>query len=483
MDIVVIIGVVATVIGTVAVIFFRQRSHRASGSSVVAPDNKGTISTSGDTTTSGDATTVHAGGDVTGPVTTGDRGTSVRGDFGGQLVVAESGAVVNMYVAQLPESAPSGLKDAFGEARELQLSGDHESAVKKAYTLFSSVVDEVERYAVHRLLADSYLELEKLIEAEGQYREAIRYAEQSSIDKARADSLTNLGYLLSERGHFRADVEVTSKAVELYGGLGDLANAAALKGNLGLSYTRMASYAKAESLFRDAASEFAKVGSPISQARQMDNLGLLLASRERVDEAAELQRDALQLVRSAPKRDDSNESAILGNLALSLARSENPQNLEEAEERLGQAIDLDTRNGDDSMRAHHLSNLGVVKDHQGKQAEAKKSHEEALTVYRSLGRRNGQIHELRHLGMLVQDGKEWAPAREYFNQAIEISRSVGYDFDLCIDLISLARVQVKSGDFDGAKKSLGEACALAAQCGLEEKEAQARQMLAQLTDD
>jgi len=114
-------------------------------------------------------------------------------------------------------------------------------------------------------------------------------------EKTSAESLKAEGLRLFEEGLYEEAAERFGQAQELFATEGNLAEAAEMLNNLGVTYRMLHQWDRAQAALEEAKAAFARLGDRSREAQALGNLGGLLASRKERLRAQEYLRRAADL--------------------------------------------------------------------------------------------------------------------------------------------------------------------------------------------
>jgi non-specific serine/threonine protein kinase/serine/threonine-protein kinase len=228
---------------------------------------------------------------------------------------------------------------------------------------------------------------------------------------------------------------------------GDPVNGAAVRHTIGRTYSQLGHYAEAEQLLRSSL-EARRATLGDTHPDVLDTqiaLVDLLRETDRLADAETLARDAVATSRKSREADRWLPEA-LNQLGIVLLRRDR---VEESESTFRESIELYRRRGA-SLDVHQpLSNLGVLLSDTGRYDEAEGLLREALEVDR---KRYGDRHldvafDLNNLAFVHWRQKKYALAEREYGQAIELWRQVrGPDHqDVATGLNNLATLLVERG--------------------------------------
>ena len=124
---------------------------------------------------------------------------------------------------------------------------------------------------------------------------------------------------------------------------------------------------------------------------------------------------------------------------------------EAAQQRLGQALDLATRNRDDYAASVALNTLGQVSFVIGDFDATQDLCSRALRLKRQIGDRRGLIYSLTYLGRVAQARDELETARAYFAEALDIAEELEDPRGVAMAQQNLGNVALAGRQFTGAR--------------------------------
>ena len=122
-----------------------------------------------------------------------------------------------------------------------------------------------------------------------------------------------------------------------------------------------------------------------------------------------------------------------------------------AQQRLGQALAIATRNHDDYAASLALNTLGQVSFVIGDFDAAQDRCSRALRLKRKIGDRRGLIYSLTYLGRVAQARDELAAARTYFAEVLDIAEELGDPRGVALAQQNLGNVALADRQFTGAR--------------------------------
>jgi predicted ATPase/Tfp pilus assembly protein PilF len=136
-----------------------------------------------------------------------------------------------------------------------------------------------------------------------------------------------------------------------------------------------------------------------------------------------------------------------------------------------QALTINKQVGNMRGQAGNLSNLGIVSYDQGQYAEAREYYERGLKLYQQIPDVAAEANSLNSLGNAVYSLGDYTAARNYYEQALVINRQIGNTRSEGIGLTCLGVVAYDVGDYEAAKHYYEQALAIIQLIGNREGEA------------
>jgi transcriptional regulator with XRE-family HTH domain len=143
----------------------------------------------------------------------------------------------------------------------------------------------------------------------------------------------------------------------------------------------------------------------------------------------------------------------------------------DARDLCGQALTAYRHLGDRCGEVDALWGLGEVERRVGQYGEAREYHTQALALARNIGYRRGEADALWALGQVERRVGEYSRAREYHNQALALARSLGYRRGEADALWGLGHVERRVGEYSPAREYHTQALTLARNIGYRRGEA------------
>jgi len=104
------------------------------------------------------------------------------------------------------------------------------------------------------------------------------------------------------------------------------------------------------------------------------------------------------------------------------------------------------------IKANYYIDLGNLAHAEGKLNEARTYYNQALALFRQLGREMEIGIVLNNMAHLVRCQEMWAEARHLYMQSLEISQRFGRRFSIAETYLGLAEVEFVQGNVENAKK-------------------------------
>ena len=254
---------------------------------------------------------------------------------------------------------------------------------------------------------------------------------------------------LTQWGHYRLTAEMHQR---LQGHLEDPWTNAANKSGLGDCYRSLGEFARATGLQEEALAIARETGDRQGEAAYLVNLGNCYWELGQIARAIGLYEQALAIDRETGDRQgEGTELGNLGNCYVKLGQIARAIDLYE------QALAIARETGDRPGEARHLGNLGNRYSDLGQIARAIDLYEQALAIDHETGERYGQAIDLVNLGLVHGDLGSRDHSVEYFRQAMEIADAIGSAQAQSSAYLSLARIQLVTGDLPAAQQAISAA--------------------------
>lgn len=286
--------------------------------------------------------------------------------------------------------------------------------------------------------------LDNVQEARRHFEEAQELLPQFGDPPLKSDVLQNLGrFHTNVLGAARvALADYYPEALRQAEKAGDLNRQAKVLINMGSAYDALADYGHALEAYRHASK---LANGSYEKATALNNLGDTYHALGDKENAAEYFGQALKLDQAAGDRE--SEAKTLQNLGVIQEKSEKPGHIDEALRSYEKALDLAREIRDPDLQASILTNRGYLYLGQGENRQALESCREAL---RLASRRETQARTFHILGAAQRLVRDLDAARQSLYQALTLSNG---DLALEADItLVLAKVEHDAGHLDQAAK-------------------------------
>lgn len=236
-----------------------------------------------------------------------------------------------------------------------------------------------------------------------------------------------------------------------------LERARALLGAGGLAYAQGDHIAASEAQ-AEAARTAARAGDRPLAARAGNNLGLTLLRLGRLEEARDRLEEAMSFFAASGER--KAESAALNNLGLAHFWLGDPESARACHER---SLEIGRELGDPRGVAYCLNGLAKLLTEMGRYDEARDRYKESLRIKRELGDRAGIASGLGNLGILLRKQGDLNGAERLQREALELRVELGLRHGILEALVNFAEIAAARGRAEQAATLMGAAEALAAE--------------------
>jgi CHAT domain-containing protein/Tfp pilus assembly protein PilF len=288
--------------------------------------------------------------------------------------------------------------------------------------------------------------------ARDSFEAALDLCQSVAFTRCSAEAANNAGWAAQQLGDFdQARSRLTEAAADWHE-ISELKLAGLTLSNLGLLFWQTGDYQQAISYY-DRAGAILTSRDAVANGRVLNNLGLSYQSLAEYEQAGNYFERALAALSPSPK-DAVRARLNLGrNYMLDGRQAQARKTLQEA---LAEAMSI----GDRAAQADTLVNLGQALLADGKTADAQATLQQALAQHRALGDRRMEATGLHYLGVAAETLGEEATARDFLNQAFEIRRACGLR-DAAVDsLFALATLEKDAKHPDEARQLAGRALTL-----------------------
>jgi tetratricopeptide (TPR) repeat protein/transcriptional regulator with XRE-family HTH domain len=278
---------------------------------------------------------------------------------------------------------------------------------------------------------------------------------------------------LDRGGHHAEAVIIHSHALAAARRAGDSAVEAASLTALGVVALQQGHYQQGTDHLEQALALSRRDGDGVGQARALGNLSMACYLEGRYGQGSEWCQQALALYRA--EGDQAGETVTLANLGLLELRQ---GRYRQASERLQCSLALARTNCNRAMETGALVTLGEVSLRQGAYQHAAGLLRQALDLARTTGNRNREASALARLGETCLWLRRHEQAASHLHQALALAREIGEREEEADALNSLGEVLLATGQPGQARAQYSAALGLASQIGAKHQEARAHHGLA-----
>jgi diguanylate cyclase (GGDEF)-like protein len=323
-------------------------------------------------------------------------------------------AIESLYGGKREEVAESlaehywkaGVKD---KALEYSLLAGDKCALSYAYSqalvFYTRAIElssnEKDRIEILLKRGETYRNLAKLKEAEGDFMEAKRRATALDLDELKAKALHELAFVHQRQGYLEKATREIEEGLKLLEGEKYSVTKADLLTRLLDLYRMMARHQEAISLGEEALYIYRKLSDKRGISKVYNGLGALYLALGKYD-----------LARKYFKR----------------------------------ALSLNRRTGDLPKIAVNLSNLGVIENYEGKYRRAYNHLEEAIKIFEETGNRWGIAAALINLGATHTNLGEYVKAIHTYERALNVQKKLEYRMGEAVTLRNLAALYLEFGE-------------------------------------
>jgi tetratricopeptide (TPR) repeat protein len=284
----------------------------------------------------------------------------------------------------------------------------------------------------------------RYVEAEAKITEALARHTKDGDQRAIATSLSRLGNVHQDRGHYEAASECHRDALAIRKATGDRWGQIVAQNNLAALSFDLGELAEARAGWLAALPEAEAIGALPLSALILTNLGEVALAENKLDEARSRLENALEII-------------------------------EDIEDR-----------GLETTCCRHLAALEKI---QGNAAAARELASRALVVAQKAGLREHEAQAYMALGDVlsasihdeeVGDAGALAPAAVAFGAAVEVLANLGNEAVLAKALFVFGRYKAEQGDHAEAKDMLRDALMMFSRLGLERRSSEVERLLASM---
>ncbi len=286
----------------------------------------------------------------------------------------------------------------------------------------------------------------------GHYRLTVQMHErlQGHLDDpwTNAASKERLGTCYQVLGQIPAAIDLYQQAGAIAREIGDRRDEGVALGHRGSCYFQLGHFSQALDLFQQALTIARQTGNRRGEASMLNYLGVCHWSLGRVRQAIDLCQQALTIARQIGNR--ASEAGCLTSLGLC---HRNLGQLTRTIDFYEQALTIARQTGNRASEATNLTNLGITYRDLGQLTRAIDLHEQALSISREIGSRSTESNVLDNLANACGDLEAWNQAVQYSQQAVEIGDEISVAQVQGVARLSLARIQLLTGDLQAAQQA------------------------------
>ncbi len=287
------------------------------------------------------------------------------------------------------------------------------------------------------------------------YERALQICHASADLRCAAEAANNSGNDARELGQFTESFSRLQEAAKDWQELSLPERAGQTFSNIGIMFRQGADFEQAISAY-DRARTLLKNHEPIWYARVLSNLGLCYSELAQYDKAQIYFQEAIHAetgVRGA--EDDLVRSRM--NLGRSLMlEGRFREALSVLEKTVAEAASRPNR----ETRAYTLNNLGQLLWRLNRIDAAENQMQSALELHRGLGDKRGEAVALHYLGLIARKRGDLNEARSLLGQALQLRRDYGMRNDAADSLYELAALELAADNADQAKSLTEDAISL-----------------------
>ena len=267
--------------------------------------------------------------------------------------------------------------------------------------------------------------------------------------RARAEARAAAGDSLRAARQWADARAAYRQARALYQKSGEEADAARMKGKVGIAYYLDGQLEAARSAFRQAATEAQSAGARAEAANNLNNVGLVEWRRGRYDAALTHLREAVRIHRALGNRDQ----VASGRNNIANVQEERGR-YDAALENLRAALEVNRARRDTADVASNLNNMGLVLRSQGRYEDALRYHRQALKYHRAVGAEEGRADAHNNVGVVLEVEEQYDRALAHYRKALAINRRIDNQSGVAANLNNVAAIQAEQGRYEEALATL-----------------------------
>jgi CHAT domain-containing protein/tetratricopeptide (TPR) repeat protein len=350
---------------------------------------------------------------------------------------------------------------AFDEARKLrqqQNPASKRAAIEKyerALPLFAAAGDNYRRTITLHSIGLAYFQLNEIRKALDYFSQTAALAVSSGYPRLEAGAETYIGGLLDILGDVGKALDHHQRALKLARAGGYRQAEGSSLSNIGLIYNGTADWPKALEFYRQALPIYQALGSKPNEALTLNNIGVAYQELGEPERALDYLQQSLALMRAGT--DKNAEAYTLLNIGRVYGRT---FQYEKARDFYNQAQAIQKQTNNRAHEGETLDEIGVTYSAEGKYEKALESHRQAIEMQRAAGNLRREALALNNLGETYNLLDQPEKAVEQFTAALSILRNIGDPSNSATALQGIARVEMKRGRLQDARKSITESLAL-----------------------
>jgi tetratricopeptide (TPR) repeat protein len=280
----------------------------------------------------------------------------------------------------------------------------------------SSVIDELERLStLHEkgaLAGEEFAAAKRRLLSDGPEETS---DEERELALAKAEQLTQLGKIEHAQGNNDEALRCFQGALEIAREMGDKSSEGVTLGSLGSVYRGQGQYKRAIEFYTQGLDIAREIGNKHSEGNHLGSLGNVYLSQGQCERGTEHLTQALDIAREIGDR--RSEGINIGNLGNTYRIQ---GQYERAIEFFTQGLDIAREIGDKRSEGVHLGSLGIVYRIQGQYERAIELYTQALDISTEIGDKLGEGINLGNLGDALFSLGRLDEAESAWRQAILI---------------------------------------------------------------
>ncbi len=267
----------------------------------------------------------------------------------------------------------------------------------------------------------AYTSLGKLDHAISEYQKILSYCRDSSQNKIKAETFTQIAQLIAKQGDYDRALGYLHRAISAFRRLDDKLGICKALRNLGVVYVELGEFEEAQSTYTEAIALAAVISDRILYADLVNNLGAIMNMRGETTRALELYHESLDIY---DQHKEIRKSAYArNNIAITYLEQ---GRLDEASEKFKAADAIAHQIKDASLALIVNINLADLYVRRGEPAQAREHCALAEQHLAENGLRNGHLVEIKKIaGKIAVSESNLPAAQAAFTEALVIGREIG----------------------------------------------------------